>query len=67
MISLQRIRLTLNIKKTEISRYNPPRDTSNLNFYEIGNEFMKILSSDDMYFIEIKIEYNDCSKTKIDE
>ena len=33
----------------------------------IYDEFMRILSNDDMYFIELKIEYNDGSKTKIHE
>ena len=46
---LQRIGLTLTVKKTTILRCNPFVDDTNLNFVDIGNEYVKILTDTDSH------------------
>ena len=46
---LQRIRLTLNAKKTKILMSNPDDGDYALNFVQIGNEFVKALNDTDCH------------------
>ena len=49
MISLQHIGLILNTQKTKILRCNPSMDESTLNFVEIEDGFVKVLSDDESH------------------
>ena len=44
---LQRIGLTLNAKNTKNLRCNPDSEDYNLNFVEIGDEFIKVMKDTD--------------------
>ena len=46
---LQRIGLQLNAKNTKILRSNPDDEDCTLDFVEIGNEFVKVLSDTDSH------------------